>query len=54
MQRKTGKKLFIKPIDIMKKLKAEFNSLIANESEIENTTSSFHKKYFFTKIIQFI
>lgn len=34
---------------IMEKLKAEFNSLIANESEIENTTSSFHKKYFFYK-----
>ena len=34
---------------IMKKLKAEFNSLIASKSEIETTTSSFHKKYFFYK-----
>jgi len=34
---------------IMKKLKAEFNSLIARKLEIETTTSSFHKKYFFYK-----
>ena len=34
---------------IMKKLKAEFNSLIRRKSEIETTTSSFDKKYFFYK-----
>ena len=34
---------------IMKKLKAEFNSLIASKSKIETTTSSFHKKYIFYK-----
>lgn len=34
---------------IKKKLKAEFNSLIANKSEIETRTSTFHKKYFFYK-----
>jgi uncharacterized protein with NRDE domain len=34
---------------IMKKLKAEFNSLIASKSEIEATTSFFHKKYSFHK-----
>ena len=34
---------------IMKKLKAEFNSLIASKSELEFTTSSFHKKYSFHK-----
>ena len=34
---------------IMKKLKAEFTSLIASKSEIEFTISSFHKKYSFHK-----
>ena len=34
---------------IIKKLKAEFNSLIASKSGIETTVSSFHKKYFFYK-----
>ena len=33
----------------MKNLKAEFSSLIASKSEIETTTSSFHKKYSFHK-----
>jgi uncharacterized protein with NRDE domain len=33
----------------MKNLKAEYNSLIASKSEIETTTSSFHKKYSFHK-----
>ena len=30
-------------------LKTEFNSLIASKSEIESTTSFFHKKYSFHK-----
>ncbi|MGB2153628.1 MAG: NRDE family protein [Flavobacteriaceae bacterium] len=34
---------------IMKKMKAEFNSLIASKSKTETTTTSFHKKYFFYK-----
>jgi len=34
---------------IMKKLKAEFNSLIASKAEIETTVSSFHKKHSFHK-----
>jgi hypothetical protein len=34
---------------LFKKLKAEFNSLIARKLENETTTSSFHKKYFFYK-----
>ena len=35
--------------EIMKNLKTEFNSLIASKSEIESTTSFFHKKYSFHK-----
>ncbi len=34
---------------IIKKLKAEFKSLLASKSETETTISWFHKKYFFYK-----